>query len=173
MAGHLPQLDRGALQRLRQAVKSMRSESRRSLPWTGLMTLAASRPSGTAITIDFAASRDLGHELIVVRIPMPQCLGPEDRRLAALSPREREIVELIASGFKNKEIAARLSIASSTVKDHVHHILQKTGLRNRAAVAASVATARQASGRYVTRYARMPTVPRAQRKRNPPLDGCS
>ena len=115
----------------------MRSESSRSLPLNGLMTLAAARPSGTAITIDFAASFDLGHELIVVRVPAPPCLGPDDPCLAALSPREREVAQLIAGGFKNKEIAARLSIASSTVKDHVHHILQKTGLRNRAAVAAA------------------------------------
>jgi DNA-binding NarL/FixJ family response regulator len=137
MARHLPELDRSALQRLRQAVKSMRSQSTRSLPLAGLMTLAASRPSGTAITVDFEASRDLGHELIVVRVQAPQCLGPTDPRLAALSPREREIAELIAGGFRNKEIASRLSIASSTVKDHVHHILQKTRLRNRAAVAAA------------------------------------
>jgi ATP/maltotriose-dependent transcriptional regulator MalT len=137
MAGHVPQLDRGALQRLRQAVKSMRSECRQSLPLSGLVTLAASRPHGTAITIDFEASRDLGHELIVVRVPAVQDFGPADDRLAALSPREREVAGLIAGGLKNKEIAGRLSIASSTVKDHVHHILQKTGLRNRAAVAAA------------------------------------
>ena len=136
MAGHLPQLDRSALQQLRQVVKSMRSASKRSLPLSGLVTLAASRPPGTAITIDFEASRDLGHELIVVRVPAPLIPEP-DRRLAPLSPREREIAGLVARGFRNKEIAARLSIASSTVKDHVHHILQKTGLRNRAAVAAA------------------------------------
>lgn len=103
----------------------------------GLLTLAASRPPGTSITIDFAASRDLGHELIVVRVPASPCIGPDDACLAALSPREREVAQLIAGGFKNREIATRLSIASSTVKDHVHHILQKTGLRNRAAVAAA------------------------------------
>jgi DNA-binding NarL/FixJ family response regulator len=137
MAGHLPQLDRGALHRLREAVKSMRSESRHSLPLNGLLTLAASRPPGCAITIDFDASRDLGHELIVVRIPAPPMSGATDRRLASLSTREVEIAELIAGGVKNKEIAARLSLATSTVKDHVHHILQKTGLRNRAAVAAA------------------------------------
>ena len=140
MAGHLPQLDRVALRRLREAVKSMRSEPGRSLPLHGLVTLAASRPPGTAITIDFEASRDLGHELIVVRLPSSQVPGPTNRRLAVLSPREREIAELVARGFTNKEIAFRLAIASSTVKDHVHHILQKTGLRNRAAIAAACRT---------------------------------
>jgi DNA-binding NarL/FixJ family response regulator len=137
MAGHLPQLDRAALERLRRAVKSMRSGSRRSVPLKGLVALAASRPSEAAITIDFDASRDLGHELIVVRVPAPSAGNTPDPCLAALSPREREIAGLIANGFTNGEIAARLSIARSTVKDHVHHILQKTGLRNRASVAAA------------------------------------
>jgi DNA-binding NarL/FixJ family response regulator len=163
--GHLPQLDRDALERLRRAVKSIR-QSRGSLPLSGLVTLAASRPSGTAITIDFQASRDLGHELIVVRMPaLPR--DPDDRRLAVLSPREREIAGLIASGFKNKEIAAQLSIARSTVKDHVHHILQKTGLRNRTAVAASVPGAAPSAARE----RRTPTLARPRGKRNPPLDG--
>jgi DNA-binding NarL/FixJ family response regulator len=115
----------------------MRSEPRHSLPLNGLMTLGASRPPGTAITIDFEASRDLGHELIVVRIPAPPAPDAAARRLASLSRREIEIAGLIAEGLRNKQIAARLSIASSTVKDHVHHILQKTGLPNRAAVAAA------------------------------------
>lgn len=137
MDAHFPQLDRATLERLRQAVKSMRSDCGRSLPLHRLVTLAASRPSGTAITIDFEAFRDLGHELIVVRVPEPPGRDSAHRCLAALSRREREIAGLIASGLQNKEIAAQLSIARSTVKDHVHHILHKTGLRNHAAVAAA------------------------------------
>ena len=136
MGGHLPRLDRRELERLREAVKSMRSESKRSLPTDGLVALSALRPPGTAVTIDFDASRDLGHELIVVRVPAASARDPADC-MAVLSRRERQIADLIAHGFTNKEIAARLSIARSTVKDHVHHILQKTGLRNRAAVAAA------------------------------------
>lgn len=115
----------------------MRRGSRRSVPLKGLVALAAARPSGTGVTIDFEASRDLGHELIVIRVPAPPPPGRADACLEVLSPRERQIAELIAEGLENKEIAARLSIARSTVKDHVHHILQKTGLRNRASVAAA------------------------------------
>ena len=132
-----PQLDRDALQRLRNAVKAVRSESPRAVPLNGLVTLAATRPHGTAITIDFETSRDLGHELIVVRVPAADEPSPADPRLEALTTREREIAGLVARGLRNKEIARRLSIAPSTVKDHVHHILQKTGLRNRAAIAAA------------------------------------
>jgi len=59
--------------------------------------------------------------------------------LAALSPREREIVVQIARGASNKEIARALDIAETTVKIHVQHILRKLGLTSRvqAAVYAS------------------------------------
>jgi DNA-binding NarL/FixJ family response regulator len=48
-----------------------------------------------------------------------------------LSGREREILELIDAGLSNKEIAQRLHIQLSTVKNHVHHILQKLGVNRR------------------------------------------
>ena len=53
----------------------------------------------------------------------------------ALSPREKEIVQLIASGASNKEIARRLGVAESTVKIHVQHILRKLNLSSRVQVA--------------------------------------
>ncbi len=51
--------------------------------------------------------------------------------LAALSPREREILEHIARGASNKAIARALDIAETTVKIHVQHILRKLGLASR------------------------------------------
>jgi DNA-binding NarL/FixJ family response regulator len=48
-----------------------------------------------------------------------------------LSGREREILELIDAGLSNKEIAQRLHIQISTVKNHVHHILRKLGVNRR------------------------------------------
>jgi len=53
-----------------------------------------------------------------------------------LTMREREIVDLIADGLSNKEIGNRLSIATDTVKSHVHNILEKLALRSRVEVAA-------------------------------------
>ena len=60
-------------------------------------------------------------------------------RLAALSPREQEILRGIARGQGNKEIARTLGIAETTVKIHVQHILRKLGVSSRvhAAVIAS------------------------------------
>ncbi len=49
----------------------------------------------------------------------------------ALSPREREILRLIARGDSNKHIARALDIAETTVKIHVQHILRKLNLSNR------------------------------------------
>jgi two-component system nitrate/nitrite response regulator NarL len=49
-----------------------------------------------------------------------------------LTLREREIVQLIDAGFANKEIASRLHIQLSTVKNHVHNILEKLGVHRRA-----------------------------------------
>jgi DNA-binding NarL/FixJ family response regulator len=52
-------------------------------------------------------------------------------QLAELSPREREVLDLIANGANNREIASQLFISSKTVKNHVTSILSKLNLRDR------------------------------------------
>lgn len=54
-----------------------------------------------------------------------QGAAPEKRAIAPLTPRETGILELIALGLGNKEIAQRLEISLYTVKNHVHNILEK------------------------------------------------
>jgi DNA-binding NarL/FixJ family response regulator len=49
----------------------------------------------------------------------------------ALSQREREIVVLVAQGFKNKEMAERMFISEQTVKNHLHNIFDKLGVSDR------------------------------------------
>jgi DNA-binding NarL/FixJ family response regulator len=53
-----------------------------------------------------------------------------------LSPREREVLELMAGGLRNREIAERLFLSEATIKTHVRHVLEKLRLRNRAEAAA-------------------------------------
>lgn len=50
---------------------------------------------------------------------------------ATLSSREREIVLLVAQGFKNKEMAERMFISEQTVKNHLHNIFDKLGVSDR------------------------------------------
>lgn len=48
-----------------------------------------------------------------------------------LTPREREVVALVQAGLKNREIAERMTITTGTVKVHLMHIFEKTGVRDR------------------------------------------
>jgi two-component system, NarL family, nitrate/nitrite response regulator NarL len=57
-------------------------------------------------------------------------LGVRDNG-SALSNREREIVVLVAQGFKNKEMAERMFISEQTVKNHLHNIFDKVGVSDR------------------------------------------
>ncbi|HET6229845.1 MAG TPA: response regulator transcription factor [Longimicrobiaceae bacterium] len=53
-----------------------------------------------------------------------------------LTPREREVIDLISEGLSNKEIAARLGVASHTVKSHVRNVMEKLALHTRLQIAA-------------------------------------
>jgi len=57
--------------------------------------------------------------------------APRERERSPLSQREREIVALVAQGFKNKEMAEKMFISEQTVKNHLHNIFDKLGVSDR------------------------------------------
>jgi DNA-binding NarL/FixJ family response regulator len=95
--------------------------------------------SGQAV-IDPAVQHHLV-DAIAVSPPPPaagQAESPATRQASAgalpggLTPREAEVLGLIAEGLSNTEIAARLVVSEATVKTHVNHLLAKIGARDRA-----------------------------------------
>jgi DNA-binding NarL/FixJ family response regulator len=59
--------------------------------------------------------------------PTPPATLPDD-----LTPREAEVLTLIAGGLSNREIAAKLFVSEATVKTHINHVFSKIGVRDRA-----------------------------------------
>jgi DNA-binding NarL/FixJ family response regulator len=62
--------------------------------------------------------------------------GNKEARLG-LTPREQQVLELVEQGLRNKEIARELGIRPGTVKIHLKHIFEKTGVRGRYGLALS------------------------------------
>ena len=67
-------------------------------------------------------------------LPAPK-LAPSSL-LNELTPRERQVLELVSEGCQNKTIASRLSLSEHTVKIHIHNIITKFGAQNRTEAAA-------------------------------------
>ena len=75
-------------------------------------------------------------ETVVVReviVPAPASFQCDQQKLASLgiTPRELEILALIAEGLSNKEIAARVFVSENTVKTHTSRVFDKLGARRR------------------------------------------
>jgi DNA-binding NarL/FixJ family response regulator len=95
-------------------------------PSQHLVTAVRSVAAGDAL-IDPTITRRLIQQF--VRATRPRTTAPA--QLAALTPRERDVLCHIAQGLSNAEIARELTVEENTVKTHVGRILTKLGLRDR------------------------------------------
>jgi DNA-binding NarL/FixJ family response regulator len=74
-------------------------------------------------------SANIARKLVkVFQQPPPAAPSPDD---SVLSPRETDILHLLARGLLYKEIADQLSVSTSTVRQHIHHIYEKLHVQNR------------------------------------------
>jgi DNA-binding NarL/FixJ family response regulator len=69
---------------------------------------------------------------VIAALSSPAGTAPAPDLPDGLTPREAEVLALIASGLTNADIAGRLVVSGATVKTHVNHIFAKTGARDRA-----------------------------------------
>jgi len=93
-----------------------------------------------------AAGQSLLDPAVTSRVLERVRRGPEeDERLAQLTPQERNILELIAEGLTNRQIAERVHLAEKTVKNYVSNLLAKLGMERR--TQAAVFAARLAADR--------------------------
>jgi non-specific serine/threonine protein kinase len=102
----------------------------------GEAAFAAAWAAGAALSLDQAAEYALAAAPTpdaVTRVPAgsPPEQSSTSRVASPLSEREREVLELLAEGLSNKEIAQRLVIAEATAKFHVRSLLNKLGANTR------------------------------------------
>jgi DNA-binding NarL/FixJ family response regulator len=94
---------------------------------------AALRAGADGVVVRASAALTLG--VVVRSVALGQASVPRERRMdlrdPVLSPREREVLALASKGLANAEIAARLSLAHSTVKRHLSSAYGKLGIRSR------------------------------------------
>jgi DNA-binding NarL/FixJ family response regulator len=86
--------------------------------------------AGDSVIAASSTRRLLQHVAPMLRGAAPAS-GPGTAALSDLTPREREVLELMAYGATNTEIAERFVVSEATVKTHVGRVLAKTGSRDR------------------------------------------
>jgi DNA-binding NarL/FixJ family response regulator len=66
-----------------------------------------------------------------IGVPIPQASKPETSLLDDLTPRQQEVLQLLAEGLKTHEIAQRLGVADETARNHIRGLLRAIGAHSR------------------------------------------
>jgi DNA-binding CsgD family transcriptional regulator len=104
------------------------------------------RPEGAVTPFAITSVESPGCSPTSLAVMRPDGTGDIDGRLAsfgadhALTPRQLEVLSLIARGYGNKTIAGRMGVAVGTIEEHVAHLLRKTGTDSRSALVARLWT---------------------------------
>ena len=80
---------------------------------------------------EFACPSDVTYTLFSRLAELARNQDVEFCQVSGITIRERQVMELVAQDLSNKEIADRLCVSEYTVKNHVHHVLRKLGVRSR------------------------------------------
>ena len=121
----------GAMRHVLAEIEEARAGGQRTIAKATIDGLKTTFSVPVEISIDWDAV-ELGHPTVLIRHERA------DSVMQALSARQREVATLISLGHSNSEIAEGLGISIATVKDHVHQILTRTGLRSRSALGAAM-----------------------------------
>src|ERR1039457_4487967 len=117
-----------------QAMKLGTSGTVLTQPATELLIKSIRKVHAGEIWLDSHTTQAVIRQFVANEEP-PQTPPPtsqvRDRERSPLSQREREIVALVAQGFKNKEMAEKMFISEQTVKNHLHNIFDKLGVSDR------------------------------------------
>jgi DNA-binding NarL/FixJ family response regulator len=138
-----------------QAILEWLNEIRVAAPGTGVVIWGVSVTEAEALRFLQAGARGILRKTAVVSVVLSCLRTVAEKRSwmedsvfrdstrsdryprCELTPREQQVLELVEQGFKNKEIALDLGIRPGTVKIHLKHIFEKTGVRGRYGLALS------------------------------------
>ncbi len=105
------------------------------LQWLEAQVLAQPVQGSLYLALLVGAFMVFGYWVGASLSPAPTAKGgqPNNAALATLgiSPREQQVLQLLVQGLSNQEIAAKLFVANSTIKTHLHHLYRKLGVRTR------------------------------------------
>ncbi|MEM8539529.1 MAG: helix-turn-helix transcriptional regulator [Pseudomonadota bacterium] len=122
-------IDDSLLGALKHAVKAVKDEVPRPIPVKLLKPLVDMAKPGLHVHLDIEASHTIGAPIVTISNKSDSA-----NLLAPLTPRQKQVAELIIEGLPNRAIAGQLGISIATVKDHVHAILERLELPSRTAL---------------------------------------